>query len=351
MRICVLMAAFAAWPVLAFAQDATSTTTQTLAAAPPSASTQAPPPAATPAMTSAPAIATTTATTASPPLTAEEQQQAQRAQAFYDSLHRQTGIINVAGGKLTLEIPATLYFIGPEDSRRVIVEVWRNPPSSAEGIEGMIFPAGANPYSDTWGAAVSYSNDGHVSDSDAAHTDYAELLRKMQNATRQQNTYRQQHNYPGISLIGWAEPPHYDAHERKLYWAQALGDGGATASTVNYDIRVLGRSGYLVISFVADIAQLQDIKQIAPTIMTVASFTSGNTYADYREGVDQRAAYGIAGLIAGGAAAAIVQKTGMLALLLAFGKKFIVLIIAGFAALGNFVRRLFGGKKPPESAP
>jgi uncharacterized membrane-anchored protein len=282
----------------------------------------------------------------------EDATQRKHAEDFYNSLHRQTGVIPLAGGKVALNVPAaSYYFIGPEDSRRVIVDVWRNPPTSADGIEGMIFPANTSPYSDTWGAVVSYSGDGHVSDADASNYDYTDLLHRMQEATRQQNDYRRQHNYPGISLVGWAEPPHYDAHERKLYWAQALGDGGATASTLNYDIRVLGRAGYLIISFVSDIRQLPEIKSDAPSIMAMASFTPGNTYADYREGVDQRAAYGIGGLIAGGAVAAIAQKTGLLALILAFGKKFIVLILAGFAAIGRGAMRLFGGGKSKQDPP
>jgi hypothetical protein len=42
--------------------------------------------------------------------------------------------------------------------------------------------------------------------------------------------------------------------------------------------------------------------------------------------------------------AAVAQKTGLLALILGFGKKFIVLILAGLAALGGAVTRMF--RKP-----
>lgn len=268
------------------------------------------------------------------------------AQAFYESLHRQTGLISIAGGKASLNVPETHYFLGAEDARRVIVDVWGNPPESATGVDGMIFLADVNPYSDTWGAIVQYSPEGHVADTEASTINYTDLLHNMQRDTQTQNEWRRQNNYPEIRLVDWAEPPHYDAATRKLYWAQALAFAGAPqATTVNYDIRVLGREGYLVISFVAAMAQLPQVRENAPPIMEMATFTPGNTYADYQPGTDRAAAYGIGGLIAGGALAAVAQKTGLLALILAFGKKFIILLVAAFAGLANWVRGLFGRKR------
>jgi uncharacterized membrane-anchored protein len=110
---------------------------------------------------------------------------------------------------------------------------------------------------------------------------------------------------------------------------------------------VLGREGHLVLSFVAMMDELALIHTEAPVVMEMANFTAGNAYADYVEGADQRATYGIGGLIAGGALAAVAQKTGLLAILLAFGKKFIVLILAGLAGLGGAVFRMFRKEQPP----
>jgi uncharacterized membrane-anchored protein len=28
---------------------------------------------------------------------------------------------------------------------------------------------------------------------------------------------------PKLTLMGWAEPPHYDSSSKKLYWAKELG--------------------------------------------------------------------------------------------------------------------------------
>jgi uncharacterized membrane-anchored protein len=268
------------------------------------------------------------------------------AQAFYDSLDRRTGIISLVGGKVELNVPATHYYVGPADARRIIVELWGNPPAAGENVEGMLFLASANPATDGWGAVLEYLADGHVDDSEAATINYTDLLHQLQEDARNSNPARREQGYPEITIDGWAEPPHYTSPTHTLYWAKLLtfGDQG---SSLNYDIRVLGREGVFVVSFVAKPEEIEEIRTQAPSFMTMPHFTQGNTYADYREGIDARAAYGIGGLIAGGALAAVAQKAGVLALILGFGKKFIILIIAGAAGLFSMVRRMFGKKDEP----
>ena len=291
-----------------------------------------------------PASLTQSAPVETTQLTPEEQEFLRQAEEFYASLHRQTGVITIAGGKVSLNVPETHYFVGADDARRIIVDLWGNPPTSAEGVEGIIFLANTNPAIDGWGALVQYVAEGHVPDDEANTINYTELLHNMQDGTEQENTWRTENNYPTITLVGWAEAPSYDQNTHKLYWAKDLLFGGETTHSLNYDIRVLGREGHLVVSFVSTMDQLETIRAAAPAVMTMANFTPGNTYADYVEGVDQRAAYGIGGLIAGGALLAAAQKGGLLAIILAFGKKFIVLVIAGITALGGAISRMFGRK-------
>lgn len=296
-----------------------------------------------------PPIAAPTAApaTAAPALSEEEQAYLAQATAFYESLHRQTGAVTIAQGRVALTIPETHYFIGADDARRVIVDLWGNPPNSAQGVEGIIFQANANPATDAWGAIVQYVADGHVPDDEADTIDYNALMRDMQAGAETENQWRRENNYPTVTLVGWAEAPHYDRSTHKIYWARDLMFSGQDVHSLNYDIRVLGREGHLVVSFVSSMDQLTTIRSEAPAVMQMANFTAGNTYADYVEGVDQRATYGIGGLIAGGALAAVAQKTGLLAMILAFGKKFIVLIIAGIASLGGMIMRMFRRDKDP----
>jgi uncharacterized membrane-anchored protein len=304
-------------------------------------------PQAAPVADAAPVEAAPSAAAAgAPELSAEQQEYLRQATALYESLNRQTGIITIAEGKVSLNVPETHYFVGAEDARRIIVDVWGNPPNSAVGVEGIIFPVNANPALDAWGALVQYVAEGHVPDDEATTINYDNLLRDMQSGAEEENAWRRENNYPTVTLVGWAEAPHYDQATHKIYWARDLLFGGENVHSLNYDIRVLGREGHLVVSFVTTMDQLETIRAEAPAVMAMANFTPGNTYADYREGVDQRAAYGIGGLIAGGALAAVAQKTGILAVILAFAKKFIVVIIAGLAGLGGMVMRMFR-REPP----
>ena len=117
---------------------------------------------------------------------------------------------------------------------------------------------------------------------------------------------------------------------------------GDSVQTLNYNIRVLGRSGVLVLNAIGSPSDLNEISQSLDPVLKGVNFTSGNTYADYKEGIDKKASYGIAGLIAGG----ILAKTGILAKMGIFIVKFAKLIFAGLAAaVAAFWRWLSKKKK------
>ena len=270
-----------------------------------------------------------------------DQETLENVNAFLASLTPRTGEISIDVAKATLNVPEAYYFLGAEDANRVLQDAWGNPPSDT--TLGMIFPAGQTPFDDTaWGATVRFTSDGYVSDEEASKIDYDKMLRDLKKSTKESNVWRKENGYGTIDLVGWAEPPSYNATTNKLFWAKELSFEDVTSNTLNYDIRVLGRRGVLELSFIAGMDQLADIRAKAPAVLDMASFNAGSTYAEYQPGIDKKAAYGVAGLVGG---AAIAKKLGLLGVILAFGKKFIVLIIAGFAAVAGGVRRLFGGNK------
>lgn len=261
--------------------------------------------------------------------------------AYLASLSPLQGDVELKQAKATLDIPETHYFLDAEDANSVLEDAWGNPPG--EGVLGMIFPAGSSPLDqDVWGATISYSDDGYVTDEDAGKIDYADMMRDIKKAQTDGNKWRVENGYEPIEIIGWAETPSYDPETRKLYWAKELKFGEAETHTLNYDIRALGRKGALVISFIASINSLDDIRRSTPAVLEMTQFNPGSTYADYQPGVDKKAAYGIAGLIGG---AAIAKKTGLLAAIVLFGKKFIVLILAGLVALAGAAKQFFSGNR------
>jgi len=259
-------------------------------------------------------------------------------EAFLTGLNYQDGLIQLPGGIAHLEIPEDYYYLSPEDAQKVLVEAWGNPPGSELPL-GMIFPARVTPLAgEAWGVTVDYEADGHVSDQDANEIDYSELLDEMKVDTQQSSEWRVSEGYGAIELVDWAARPYYDEIGKKLHWAKELRFDNSPDTTLNYNIRVLGREGVLVLNFVAGMAQLAQVENALPTVLSMPVFSAGNTYADYDSSLDTLAAYGIGGLIAG----KVLAKTGFFVVALIFLKKFGIVLVLGLVAL---LRRFFGRRK------
>lgn len=275
----------------------------------------------------------------------DEEQQA------LEKLDFQQGAIKIPNTKATLNIPADFYYLSPEDTRAVLVDIWGNPPRSIDSTLGMIFPANYTPTDiGSWGSVVKYSADGYVSDADAATTDYDELLKNIKEAISEANAERQKQGFQRVTLIGWASPPRYDQSAHALHWARDLlfGDDMKADHSLNYSVRVLGREGVLEFDFVAALQQLKEIETAIPTVTTLVQFDKGMTYSDHVDG-DKIAAYGMAGMIAAGAGAKVAAKVGLLAIAAVFLKKAWILVFVVFGGAFSFVKRLFTGKKTPNA--
>ncbi len=263
------------------------------------------------------------------------------AKEIWDSLDRQTGEIDLPGNAATLTVPENFYYLDPTDTKRILVDVWGNPEGSTKGLLGMLFPADSTPFDDaSWGVTIEYEQDGYVNDEDAADLDYNELLADMQQDTLLSSEARVEQGYEPIELVGWAAAPFYDSEAKKLHWAKELHFGDAELNTLNYNIRILGRKGVLVLNFIAGMDQLDVINNNLDTVLAMAEFKEGSRYADFNPDIDDVAAYGVGALITG----KVLAKTGFLAAALLFLKKFGVFILVGLFALG---RKLFS-RKPAE---
>ncbi len=261
------------------------------------------------------------------------------AEQFELSLSFQQGKISLPGGMATLDLPPTFRYLNPADTDKVLVEGWGNPPGRA--TLGMIVPTATSLLSAAgWGVIVTYDADGHVNDADADAIDYDELLKEMQGGVAAGNGERKEAGYPALALVGWAEKPSYDKASHKLYWAQELKTAGDQGNGLNYNIRVLGREGVLVLNAVASMDQLDKIRAEMKQVTAFSDFTPGNRYADFNSATDKTAEYGIAALVAGGAAA----KMGLFGKLLVFVLAFKKLLLVGLGALGIGLARFFGRK-------
>jgi uncharacterized membrane-anchored protein len=286
-------------------------------------------------MLSALAVAEDTPAAASDgPETAASAEAAPQGPAF----NYQTGNIQLPNGKATLHLGDRYRYLDAGETNKLLT-AWGNPPDDT--TQGAIVAKDVDPMSDEgWAVILTYLDEGHVDDSDAAKMDYDDILKDMKENTREGNEERKKAGYGGMDLIGWAEAPHYDSGAKKLYWAKELKFEGSEGNTLNYDVRVLGREGILSMLAVAGMNQLPQVRQDMKPLIEVAEFNEGHRYADFNSKTDRMAEYGLGALILGGIAA----KTGLLAKLLALLAPLWKFLLVGLAAVGAFIKKLFGKK-------
>ena len=141
-----------------------------------------------------------------------------------------------------------------------------------------------------------------------------------------------------IHVTGWYEEPHYDTSTNNLTWAMLL-ENDEKMQTVNYNVRTLGRGGYISAVLVADPEKLTVLKPEVNGVLANLTYKPGNRYSEYVQG-DKLAKIGLTALIAGGAGAAAV-KLGLFQALAKFWKAIVVGILAFFGAIWKFLRGIF----------
>jgi uncharacterized membrane-anchored protein len=271
----------------------------------------------------------------------------QKIDSLMSRLDYKTGKITLQGDLATVAVPEGFAFLDGKDAQFVLTDLWNNPED--HDILGMMVPKGVDLLaSESWAVIYSYEEDGHVDDDDAEGTDYGELLGDMQKEISANNSSRITAGYPATELIGWAKSPYYDKASHKLHWAKEIKFGTDSINTLNYNIRMLGRKGVLVMNIVSGMDNMKLVEANVEKILASTNFNPGNTYADFDSDVDKVAEYGIGGLIAGG----ILLKTGLLAklgIILLKAWKFIAIGVVGLFA---FIRKkLTGRSKDDQDTP
>ncbi|WP_167855455.1 DUF2167 domain-containing protein [Hymenobacter fodinae] len=255
-------------------------------------------------------------------------------QAVQDSLHYQTGHVALPDGVGEINVPKGFRYLDVAQSTKVLTKLWGNP--SGENL-GMLFPIDRGPLDENnWAFVIQYDQMGYVKDDDADDIDYDDLLKDMQSDLVETNKERAEAGYGAVTLVGWAAKPFYDKQLNALHWAKELQFAGENEHTLNYNVRLLGRKGVLVLNAVGTPGQLAEVRSSIPGVMQGVSFSKGLRYADFNPKLDEVAAYGIGGLIAG----KVLAKVGFFALILKFWKILLALLAGAWTA----IRRFFGAK-------
>jgi uncharacterized membrane-anchored protein len=244
----------------------------------------------------------------------------------------QHGTVQLENGVASLKLPEGFKFLDKEQSARVIVDLWGNP--DADGILGIIFPENDDVFADSsYAYVVQYDEIGYVKDDDADDIDYDDLLGQLREGEVENNKLRATNGYEPMYLIGWAAKPYYDEDRKVLHWAKEIKFGDSTlVNTLNYNVRVLGRKGVLILNAVAGMGELEMVKQHVPEVLNIVQFNEGYKYEQFDSKVDDVAAWTIGGLVAG----KVLAKVGIFAIIAKFGKVIFIALAAAGAAIWKF---------------
>ncbi len=260
-----------------------------------------------------------------------------RAAEDVSSLPWQVGkAVGDIDGKATIQVPEGYAFLGAKGTRE-LNQMMQNP----QGSEDMYTFA---PQDLSWVAFFTYSGIGYVKDNDKLDAD--DLLASIREGTEASNKERKQKGWDLMHVAGWRFQPKYDKAVNNLEWAIIGENETSHEQSVNYNTRLLGRHGVMEVVVVASPEDfdgaIADFKRVLPGY----EYKAGERYAEFREG-DHVAAYGLAALVTGGAAA-VAAKKGLFGAIGAFLASMWKLVVAGVVAVGAWFRRLFSRKSERE---
>ena len=245
----------------------------------------------------------------------------------------QTGTVTLEGGIAKINVPKGFRFLGKEDAEKVVFDMWGNPRTGS--IAGLLTSENQKILSEnSWAFIITFDDMGYVSDTDADKINYDDMLKDIQEAEKEENKEREKEGFPAIHLVGWAQKPYYDKNRKVLHWAKELAFGSETDHTLNYNVRVLGRKGVLVLNAVGNMGNLPDINKNIESVLNSVEYTEGNKYAEFQPSLDKVAAWTVGGLVAG----KVMAKVGIVAVIAKFGKVIFIAVAAGGSAVWRFIR-------------
>ena len=234
------------------------------------------------------------------------------------------------GGKAEIQVPDGYAWLSEAETKK-FMEINENPSSPGEVVVA--------PQNLQWFTIFRFDAVGFVKDDDTI--DAAALLKSISESQIAGNQERKTRGWTTLTIQGWRFQPRYDRQANLLEWAVSAKDDASKEEIVNYNTRLLGRSGVMEVTLLAAPEALDASVRSLKELLKGYSYAPGEKYAEFKNG-DHVAAYGLAALIAGGAAA-VAAKKGLFAVALAFlagAGKFVVAGVVGVAAwIGSLFRK------------
>lgn len=233
------------------------------------------------------------------------------------------------GTHAEIQVPEGYVFLGTQDTQK-FMELNEN---FGSGEEYLFAPEDLH-----WFALFTFNAVGYVKDDETVEAD--PILDSVREGTQAGNEDRKERGWSTMSIVGWRFKPQYDKEAKLLEWAILARDDESRADIVNYNTRILGRKGVMEVVLVGNPEELDSAVADLKERLDGFDYAEGERYAEFKAG-DHVAEFGLAALIAGGAAA-VATKKGFWAVAGAFllkGWKIIALAVGG---AGVWLRKKFG---------
>lgn len=237
-------------------------------------------------------------------------------------------IVAAIGTNATILVPSGFVFLDAANTQ----EFEKATHEISPGDEYLLAPENF-----AWYALFEFERIGYVRDNEKIDANV--VLDEIRNATTVSNKKRRQRGWDTVTVVGWRFPPHYDSATKRLAWS-ILGQNDVThREFVNYNTRLLGRTGVTSVTLVDGPKTLGEDVGTLRSLLTGFRYVKGEKYSEFKPG-DRVAQYGLAALITGGAAA-VATKTGFFKWIAAAAVGLWKFILAGIAAFFAGIRALF----------
>jgi uncharacterized membrane-anchored protein len=237
------------------------------------------------------------------------------------------------GTHASLQVPEGYAFLDAKGTKALNL-LMENP--SGDGDDYALVDNGGD-----WVAYFSYADTGYIKDDEQIDAD--DILDSIRRGTEQSNTERRSRGWEELRILGWSAKPEYDIQLKSLAWSILAETVGTQQKVVNYNTRLLGRYGVMEVVVATAPDKLGHAVESFKSAVPGFQFSPGETYGEYQPG-DHVAAYGLAALITGGAAA-VAAKKGFFAVIGGFLAATWKFLLIGLAAMGTWFKSLFQKKR------
>lgn len=237
------------------------------------------------------------------------------------------------GSHASLSVPEGFEFLDTSGTRALNIQM-QNPAGDTD--EYALADASGD-----WVAYFSYEDTGYIKDDEKIDAD--DILASIRSGTEESNKERREHGWDELKVLGWSAKPEYDTELKSLAWSILAEDVSTHKKIVNYNTRLLGRLGVMDVVVATAPDKLDDAIVNFKRAVPGFQFAPGETYGEYQPG-DHVAAYGLAALITGGAAA-VAAKKGLFTVIGSFLVAAWKFVLAGLVAASAWLKSFFKNKR------